>query len=175
MAAKYFVHGILFLLSYFAMIFLWAFFFAALIMVGLFLGLILGFVVLFFFIGGLNSFLTSIIWSVQVKTRWMSLLGHGLVLFIALLLVNLPHIFVTLAVPNLFVWLVVMVLYAFIDGYVAKKVAMWWKREPEEGVMIGTTPKAFLKKCVKCGGKIPLASETCPLCGSVQQQNADQS
>ncbi len=56
-AAKYFVHGILFLLLYFAMIFLWAFFIAALVMIGLFLGLILGFIALFFFIGGLNSFL----------------------------------------------------------------------------------------------------------------------
>jgi hypothetical protein len=170
--AKYFVHGILFLLIYFAMIFLWAFFLAALIMIGLFLGLILGFVALFFLIGGLNSFLTNIIWSIRVKTKLVSLLSHGLVLFIVLLLVNIPHIFITLVMPNPIVSLAVMAFYAFVDGFVAKYVAVWWKREPEEGGMMGTTPRAFLKKCVSCGREIALASETCPFCGSGQQQNA---
>ena len=171
-AAKYFVHGILFLLLYFAMIFLWAFFIAALVMIGLFLGLILGFIVLFFLIGGLNSFLTDILWSVHIKTRWTSLLGHGLVLFIAILVVNIPHIFIIILVPNLFLSIIMIVLYAFVDGFVAKNVAMWWERKPEEGGIVGTTPKAFLKKCVKCDLEIPLASETCPFCGSKQQQNA---
>lgn len=33
---------------------------------------------------------------------------------------------------------------------------------------IGQTPKAFLKKCVKCGREIPIASEECPYCTSKQ-------
>lgn len=28
------------------------------------------------------------------------------------------------------------------------------------------TPTAFMKKCVKCGREIPIASEECPSCGS---------
>ncbi|MDI6691684.1 MAG: hypothetical protein QME50_07500 [Candidatus Bathyarchaeota archaeon] len=30
------------------------------------------------------------------------------------------------------------------------------------------TPKSFMKKCVKCGREIPIASEQCPFCGQTQ-------
>jgi len=30
------------------------------------------------------------------------------------------------------------------------------------------TPKSFLKRCVKCGEEIPIASEQCPVCGQKQ-------
>ena len=30
------------------------------------------------------------------------------------------------------------------------------------------TPNTFLKRCVKCGKEIPIASEECPYCGSKQ-------
>jgi len=33
-----------------------------------------------------------------------------------------------------------------------------------------STPKAFLKKCLKCGKEIPVASETCPFCHSGQKE-----
>jgi hypothetical protein len=33
----------------------------------------------------------------------------------------------------------------------------------------GQTPEAFLKKCVKCNRKIPIAAEECPYCASKQQ------
>ena len=32
----------------------------------------------------------------------------------------------------------------------------------------GATPKMFLKKCVRCGKEIPLASEECPFCEAKQ-------
>jgi ribosomal protein L40E len=32
------------------------------------------------------------------------------------------------------------------------------------------TPKAFLKKCIKCGGEIPIASEKCKYCGAKQPE-----
>jgi rRNA maturation endonuclease Nob1 len=31
-------------------------------------------------------------------------------------------------------------------------------------------PKAFLKKCVKCGREIPIASEECQYCGTKQPE-----
>jgi len=34
---------------------------------------------------------------------------------------------------------------------------------------ISTTPKTFLKKCVRCGKEIPLASEECPYCEAKQR------
>jgi ribosomal protein L40E len=33
-------------------------------------------------------------------------------------------------------------------------------------VQVSETPESFLKKCVKCGGKIPIASEYCSRCGA---------
>lgn len=33
----------------------------------------------------------------------------------------------------------------------------------------GHTPKSFLKKCVKCGKEIPIASEECVYCGTKQK------
>lgn len=35
--------------------------------------------------------------------------------------------------------------------------------------LLKLTPKAFLKKCVKCNKDIPIASENCPYCGATQQ------
>ena len=35
------------------------------------------------------------------------------------------------------------------------------------------TPKSFLKKCVKCGREIPLASEECPYCGTKQPEHEE--
>ncbi len=34
----------------------------------------------------------------------------------------------------------------------------------------GYTPKSFLKKCIKCGGDIPIASEECVYCGAKQPE-----
>jgi hypothetical protein len=35
-------------------------------------------------------------------------------------------------------------------------------------VKASETPKCFLKRCVKCGMEIPIASEQCPYCGQKQ-------
>jgi len=32
------------------------------------------------------------------------------------------------------------------------------------------TPESFLKKCVKCGEEIPIASDYCPKCGAKQKE-----
>jgi len=32
------------------------------------------------------------------------------------------------------------------------------------------TPKSFLKKCIKCGEEIPIATEHCPKCGAKQKE-----
>ncbi|MEM3616392.1 MAG: zinc-ribbon domain-containing protein [Candidatus Bathyarchaeia archaeon] len=34
--------------------------------------------------------------------------------------------------------------------------------------LLKITPRQFLKKCVKCGKDIPIASEYCPYCGAEQ-------
>ena len=40
------------------------------------------------------------------------------------------------------------------------------KKEKREERM----PKGFLKKCIKCGREIPIASEECPFCKTIQDQ-----
>ena len=34
------------------------------------------------------------------------------------------------------------------------------------------TPESYLKKCVKCNNEIPIASETCPICGQEQTRGS---
>jgi len=125
--SKYFLHGILFSVLYLAMLFVWAFLFGLLIVVGAFIGFIIGFIVLFFILGGLNSILASIIWSISTRTAWTSLLGHGFILFIALIIAHIPAIVINLVVPDLTTTIVLFIVNAFIDGFIAKNVAGMWK------------------------------------------------
>jgi len=125
--SKYFLHGILFSVLYLAMLFAWAFLFGLLIVVGAFIGFIIGFIVLFFILGGLNSILASIIWSISTRTAWTSLLGHGFILFIALIIAHIPAIVINLVVPDLTTTIVLFIVNAFIDGFIAKNVAGLWE------------------------------------------------
>jgi hypothetical protein len=129
---KYFIHGFAFSIIFIALVFIWAFIFAVLIVIGSFIGFILGFIVLFFFLGGLNSFLTDLIWSIPIKTAWKSLLGHGLLLFIVLIIVHIPAAVIELSVSGLATTIALFTFNAFIDGFIAKNVAGWWKEESFE-------------------------------------------
>jgi len=167
---KYFIHGFAFSIIFIVLVFIWALIFALLIVIGSFIGFILGFIVLFFFLGGLNSFLTDLIWSIPIKTAWKSLLGHGFLLFILLIIVHIPAVVIEFIVPGLVTTIVLFIFNAFIDGFVAKNVAGWWKKEGFEYAKEGKTPKGFLKKCVRCSRDIPVASEQCSYCGAKQTE-----
>ncbi len=167
---KYFIHGFAFSIIFIVLVFVWALIFAVLIVIGSFIGFILGFIVLFFFLGGLNSFLTDLIWSIPIKTAWKSLLGHGFLLFILLIIVHIPAVLIEFIVPGLATTIVLFIFNAFIDGFVAKNVAGWWKKEGFEYAEEEKTPKGFLKKCVRCGREIPVASEQCSYCGAKQTE-----
>jgi len=130
---KYFLHGISFSLLLLVMSFVWGFLLLVLVAVGLFLGLIIGFILLLFIVGGLNSFLTDLIWDVPIKTGWKSLLTHGFVLFIALLIADIPAIIINLLIPSLATTVVMFIVYAFIGGFIAKNVGLYWEEEDEEG------------------------------------------
>jgi len=98
---KYFLHGLAFSVIFLLLALVWAFILAILVVTGLVIGLIIGLILLLFIIGGLNSFLTDFIWSIPIKTGWKSLLGHGFVLFIALIIVHVPAIMMSSIVPKL--------------------------------------------------------------------------
>jgi hypothetical protein len=111
---------------------------------------ILVLVSLIFITGGLNSFLTFVIWSVDLKTNLKSLLGQGSVLASMLLIAHIPtlvaHYFVpslaaTITIPllipinplllsvtpDLATMMVLFIIYSFIDGFIARRGADLWK------------------------------------------------
>lgn len=129
---KYFLHGILFSALFLVLGLVWAVLFVVLIAIGLFIGFIIGCLVLFFLVGGLNTFLTDAIWSIPLQSGWKSLLSHGFILFILLVIVGIPSFIVSLIEPSMTVRVITFIVYAFIDGFVAKNVAGWWEEEGEE-------------------------------------------
>jgi hypothetical protein len=115
---------------------IWTFILGALVFVGLFLGLILGFALLFLLMGVVNSAITSFIWDINIELDLKGKLFHGIVLFIALIIAGIPRELISLFMPGLNTAILLFVLYCFVDGFVAKKVATIWavQREvPEEG------------------------------------------
>ena len=127
--SKYFIHGFAFSIIMFVLVLVWAFVLVFLTVAGSFIGLILGFVVLLFILSGVNSFLTESIWSISTQQEWMSLLGHGLILFGALIAAHIPAVIISLIVPSIATTIAMFIANAFIDGFVAKNVAGWWKEE----------------------------------------------
>ncbi len=167
---KYFVHGALFSILGLALSFVWVAILIVLVMLGFIIGLLIGFVALFFIIGWLNSMLTSFIWHMSIKTDWKSILVHGLVLSIVFIIIHIPSIIINLAAPNVITVIVLLIIYAFVDGYLARHIGGIWQKKEIPLEMVGETPKAFLKLCVKCGKEIPIASEICAFCGAEQNK-----
>jgi hypothetical protein len=130
---KYFLHGLSFSLIYSALAFVWIFILAILAVIGFIIGLIIGFVILFLIIGFLNSVLTYFIWSISVKAEWKDLLVHGFVLSLMFFIVHIPAYIISLYAPNLAIMIGLTFVYAFIDGFVAKNIAVrGWEEEEEE-------------------------------------------
>lgn len=125
--AKYFLHGIIFALINVALVFFWAILLLFLIFAGLFIGLVIGLALLFFLLGYANAGITSWIWQVSIRTDWKSTFLHGLSLFVALLIVNIPSIVLDYAVPGIITTIISFVVYCPIDGFVARKMAGLWE------------------------------------------------
>lgn len=128
---KYFVHGIAFSIIDTLMTVVWALVLVVLVIAGSIIGLIIGLIILILIMGALNSILTDFIWSIQIKMGWKSLLTHGFVLFIVLIIAHIPAFIVSYALPSIATTVVLFIIYAFIDGFIARNVADWWQEEPE--------------------------------------------
>lgn len=75
-------------------------------------------------VGGLNCFLTGVIWDVETNTSFWSVLLHGFVLFLVLLLVNGILVMVpNLAFPSIATTVITFIIGTFAGGFVGKKVA----------------------------------------------------
>jgi hypothetical protein len=93
---------------------------------GLFAGFIIANLSLFFIIGGLNTFLLKFIWDVRIPSGFQSILEHGFVLSIELLIAYIPQIILNIFDSNLALTLVLFIVYCFIDGLIARNVADYW-------------------------------------------------
>jgi len=129
--AKYFLHGLAFSLLFTVLIILWAFGFLVLVVFGAWIGLIIGLGILMLIIGGLNTLITSFLWF-PVKTSFWAIVGHGIVLFIVLLIVNGIAVWLpTMTFPGIATTVVLFIPASFIDGFVCKQVARFWEGEYE--------------------------------------------
>lgn len=138
--AKYFVHGLAFAILFLIVAVVWVVAFAILVIFGLWIGLIIGFVLFFALMGYVNAFITLLLWF-PVRMGFLSVLGHGLLLFVALLPVNLVVLAVRLFVaPDLLISFGIFLVSAPILGVVAKRVAEVWEVHPEDEAVFGEMP-----------------------------------
>lgn len=124
LCVRYFLHGIVFSLLFFILVFFGVFLTLFLVIIGSWLGLIIGIVFILFLIGALNVGLTEIIWGTIVGTGLIRLLAHGVLLLILLVLAGLPSSLVRNISPGLATTIIMFVIYCFIDGFIARKVAL---------------------------------------------------
>jgi hypothetical protein len=144
-AARYFVHGLAFSLMFLVLAIVWVFLLIILVGIGFFIGLIIGLGLLFLIIGGLNSFITSLLWF-EVKKGFWDLLLHGVTLFFVLLIVNAIIQFVpNLILPGIATTIVTFLIAAFVDGLVAQKVARFWEYEYEPSSHVSEEAEAEWK------------------------------
>ena len=124
LCVRYFLHGIVFSLLFFVLVFFGVFLTFFLVIIGSWLGLIIGIVFILFLMGALNVGLTEIIWGTIVGAGLLRLLVHGVLLLILLVLAGLPSSLVSYISPGLATTIIMFVIYCFIDGFIARKVAL---------------------------------------------------
>ncbi len=133
---KYTGHGLAFSLLFLIVGLVWSVIFFVLVICGFLIGLVIGIVLFFVFMGYVNSIVTEVLWF-PMRTGFLSCLGHGFLLFLALLPINLVLFGVQLVVqPGLPVALVLFLATSPLVGVIAKFVARIWEQPvaapPEE-------------------------------------------
>ncbi len=87
------------------------------------------FAILFIEVGWLNAQVSQHIWRIQVKQKWLSLLGHGLLLFIAIAIAGIPFMIISPMMMRADLWtyikflIVNVLIYSLVIGYICKRVA----------------------------------------------------
>ncbi len=127
--SKYFMHGFAFSILFFAMFVIWIVALVGLIVTGAMIGLLIGFGLLILIVGYLNTIITDFLWFAVDQEFW-SLLFHGFVLFVALLIVNVVVVWVPNRVfPSVYVQIITFIIGTFVNGLVGKSVAEIWQEE----------------------------------------------
>ena len=122
------------------------------------IGIVIGLALLFMVLGWVNKFLSGVIWKIQCRGAWTSLIGHGLVLILGILAISVPLIFVDvlLYTSPLLYYIIQYGPVPIIQGFVAKAVAKYF--EDKDASTIYPTRK---------GGTAAGPMTTCPYCNAV--------
>lgn len=170
-AAKILAHGIAFSLLATGVVLLWAYMLPILFLFGSILGLILSLLALLVVYGIINSLVARLLWFPMEK-GWKTWIGQGVFLALAIDIVNVlllliiaPFINKLDSTPRLVVLVLVIVAYAFVDGYIAMRVARHWKKRGS-GIQAASDGVAWTPE-----PEIPPnnpANLHCPRCGSVR-------
>jgi len=129
MVAKYFVHGAVYSLLMLVLVVVWAFLMIIMVVLGSIIGLVASFAILFMMVGWLNAQISQYIWKIHVKQKWLSLLGHGFLLFIVIAIAGIPSMIIDMMMWSADVFTYVMFtivnffIYSLVDGYICKHVA----------------------------------------------------
>jgi len=130
---KYFAHGVLFSVLATVFIFVAAEFLALLATLGAG-GILLAIAALYIVpivLGAANCVITEFLWF-PVKFSWLSTWLHGILMFLALIVVNLIALMPFSVLPLTAAIILSLITGAFIDGYLAKQIAELWKKEKKE-------------------------------------------
>lgn len=160
MVAKYFVHGAIYSLLMLVLMVVWAFLMIIMVVLGSIIGLIASFAVLFMMIGWLNAQISQYIWKIQVNQKWLSLLGHGFLLFIVIAIAGIPSLIISGMIwsADFFTYVIFTIvnflIYSLIDGYICKRVSEVF---PDDELTTRAASTRFLErstfrgKCTHCG------------------------
>lgn len=181
-AAKHLGHGAVYAALVTAVAYLWILYIDSVTVVPPLVILIAIFAVLTVAWGILNSFLVNLLWF-PARKGWRVYLVQGLVISIALFLVQflilyilITPLFVLTFTEQAVIVFLVGVVYALIDGYLAKSIGGHWKiRGVLAKVLAGKqsiTPVAEIKPdnpkgvcCPTCGGtKLVVATDSSAYC-----------
>jgi hypothetical protein len=159
---RYFVHGLVFSILMTASGVVLAATLVMLILFASFLGFIIWFAAVFMVWGLVNAKLCSWLWHFDVRIYWTSLLGHGFVLFIVLLILELPVTFLGIGmsvsgITPAVLFIAEIVAYSFLDGFVGKNVGNMFAERHILSTrrQLSRTPAEPLTNCPYCGAVFP--------------------
>ncbi len=170
MVAKYFMHGAAFVYLMVVLLVAWIFvtlMIAVRIVPGVQMGvlnilgiIIASFAIMFIAVGWLNAQVSQHIWKVQVKQKWLSLLGHGFRLFIVIAIAGMPFMIINAMMRSADLWtyvkfiIVNFLIHSLVIGYICKRVAEVFT---DDEFTTRATPTSFLERttfrgqCTHCG------------------------
>lgn len=116
-------HGLGLSILMFVLVIGWALILMILLALGSILGLLIGLGVLALALGYINAFLAEAVWEMSTDEALTSKLFHGGLLFLILLIVNLPWVAIEYYSSHWLITVVLFIIYVPIHGYVGKRVA----------------------------------------------------